>query len=389
MEDFRFQNDTEIIFGRNKEAEVGQEAAKYADTVLFHYGGGSIKEYGTYDTVKNSLQEAGLEVHELGGVQPNPRLSLVREGIQLCQEEGIEFILAVGGGSVIDSSKAIALGVKSDRDIWEYYDGDAEEIPEDILPVGVILTLAAAGSEASTGSVITKEEGKLKRAFDHRALRPEFAILDPELTTTLPDYQTASGAADIMAHVMERYFTNSESVGLTDRLCEGTLRTIIDNLPKLMEDPEDYDARAEVMWASTVAHNDLLGTGREEDWASHGIEHEISGIYDVTHGAGLAVVFPAWMKYVYEHDVERFAQFADRVWGVETDYQNLEETALEGIYRTEKFFSRIGLPTSLSEMDIDDSRIEEMAEKCNDDGPVGNFVELDKGDVEEIYRLAL
>lgn len=389
MEDFRFQNDTEIIFGRDKEAEVGQEVANYADNVLLHYGGGSIKEYGTYDTVKNSLEEAGLEVHELSGVQPNPRLSLVREGIRLCQEEGIDFILAVGGGSVIDSSKAIALGVKSDRDIWEYYDGDAEEIPEDILPVGVILTLAAAGSEASTGSVITKEEGKLKRAFDHRALRPEFAILNPELTTTLPDYQTASGAVDIMAHVMERYFTNSESVGLTDRLCEGTLRTIIDNLPKLMEDPEDYDARAEVMWASTVAHNDLLGTGREEDWASHGIEHEISGIYDVTHGAGLAVVFPAWMKYVYEHDVERFAQFADRVWGVETDYQNLEETALEGIYRTEEFFSRIGLPISLSEMDIDDSRIEEMAEKCTADGPVGNFVELNKEDVEEIYRLAL
>lgn len=389
MEDFRFKNDTEIIFGRDKEAEVGQEVEKYADTVLVHYGGGSIKEYGTYDTVMGSLNEAGLEVHELGGVQPNPRLSLIREGIRLCKEEGIEFILAVGGGSVIDSSKAISLGVKSNKDIWEFYKGGEEEEPEEVLPVGVVLTLAAAGSEASTGSVITKEEGKLKRAFNDQALRPKFAVLNPELTKTLPDYQTASGAADIMAHVMERYFTNTESVGLTDRLCEGTLRTIIDNLPNLMEDPEDYDARAEVMWASTVAHNDLLGTGREEDWASHGIEHEISGIYDVTHGAGLAVVFPAWMKYVYEHDLERFAQFADRVWGVETDYGDLEKTALEGIYHTEEFFSRIGLPTRLSEMDIDDSRIEEMAEKCTANGPVGNFVELEKEDIEKIYRLAL
>ncbi len=389
MEDFRFQNDTEIIFGKNKEAQVGEEVAKYADDVLLHYGGGSIKEYGTYDTVMDSLREADLAVHELGGVKPNPRLSLVREGIELCQKEGVEMILAVGGGSVIDSSKAIALGVKSDKEVWKFYEGNSEEEPEEVLPVGVVLTHAAAGSEASTSSVITKEEGKLKRAFNDRALRPEFATLDPELTATLPDYQTASGAADIMAHVMERYFTNTESVGLTDRLCEGTLRTIIDNLPKLMENPEDYDARAEVMWASTVAHNDLLGTGREEDWASHGIEHEISGIYDVTHGAGLAVIFPAWMKYVYQHDLERFAQFADRVWGVETDYRNLERTALEGIYRTEEFFSRIGLPVRLSEMDVDDSRLEEMAKKCTAEGPVGSFVELDEEDVLEVYRLAL
>ncbi len=389
MDNFRFHNDTEIIFGKGKEEQVGEEAARYADKVLLHYGGGSIKKYGTYDTVVESLQQAGLDIVELGGVQPNPRLSLVREGIELCKREGVGLILAVGGGSVIDSSKAISLGVTSDKDIWEFYKGGDEEEPEEVLPVGVVLTLAAAGSEASTGSVITKEEGKLKRAFNDEELRPEFAVLNPELTTTLPEYQTASGAADIMAHVMERYFTNTQKVGLTDRLCEGTLRTIIDNLPRLMEDPGDYDARAEVMWGSTVAHNDLLGTGREEDWASHAIEHEISGIYDVTHGAGLAVIFPAWMKYVYDHDVERFAQFAHRVWGVETDYHSLDRTAREGIYRTEEFFSRIGLPTRLSDMDVDDSRIEEMAEKCTQNGPVGNFVELDTEDVVEIYRLAL
>lgn len=387
MDDFRFVNDTEIIFGRDKEKQVGSEVKQYTDKVLLHYGGGSIKKYGTYDTILDSLRQEGLEVIELGGVKPNPRLGLVQEGIEICRDQNIDFILAVGGGSVIDSAKAISIGVPYEGDVWEFYTSN-KQAPSS-LPIGVVLTIAAAGSEASTGSVITKEERKLKRAFNDNKLRPEFAVLDPELTYTLPELQTVSGAADIMAHVMERYFTNTTGVGLTDRLCETTLRTIIDSVPRVLDDPEDYDARAQIMWGSTVAHNDLLGAGREEDWASHAIEHEVSGIYDITHGAGLAIIFPAWMKYVYQHDLPRFAQFAQRVWGVETDFNNLERTAREGILQTEQYFSRIGLPTRLSEMDIDDSRFQEMAEKCTVDGPVGNFVPLEPEDVIEIYELAL
>lgn len=390
MENFRFKNSTEIIFGRNRERQVGLEINNYhnsADKVLLHYGGGSIKRYGTYETIVKSLEEADLDIVELGGVKPNPRLGLVNEGIELCREKNVDFILAVGGGSVIDSAKAISIGVPYEGDVWDFYKGEREIKSK--LPVGVVLTIAAAGSEASHGSVITNEEEELKRPCNSRKLRPEFAILNPKLTYTLPEFQTACGAVDIFSHVMERYFTNTEGVGLIDRLCESVMRTVAANAPKVIEEPENYDARAQLMWGSTLAHNDLLGTGREEDWASHRIEHELSGIYDIAHGAGLAIIFPAWMKYVYQHDVPRFAQFADRVWGVETNYSSLEETALKGIARTESFFSKLGLPTHLSDVDIDDSRVEEMAEKRTKDGPVGNFVELDKDDVLEIYKMAL
>jgi len=261
---------------------------------------------------------------------------------------------------------------------------------KEALPVGVVLTIPAAGSEASPSSVITNEDGWYKRGLTTDHIFPRFSILNPELTYTLPNYQTACGAADIMAHIMERYFTNTRNVELTDRLCEATMKTLVNNVPKALANPTDYAVRAEIMWTATVAHNNLLGTGREEDWASHDIEHEISGIYDIAHGAGLAIVFPAWMKYVYKHDVERFAQFAVRVWDVEYDFRNPEETALKGIEKLKEFFSSIGLPTSLSEAGIDDSRLEEMADKCtgSDSYTVGSFVKLNKQAVLEILKLA-
>ena len=388
MENFTFHSPTKIIFGRHTEEQVGNEVKKHATRVLLHYGGGSIKKSGLYQRVIQSLQNADVDFIELGGVQPNPRLGLVRQGIKLCRDQSVDLILAVGGGSVIDSSKAIALGVPYKGNVWDFFEGKAQ--PETSLPVGVILTIPAAGSEASDSCVITKEDGWLKRGHSSQENRPFFAIMNPELTFTLPPYQTACGAADIMAHVMERYFTGTPCVDYTDRLCEATLKTIIKHTPLVLSEPEHYDARAEIMWASTLAHNNLLNTGRTGDWASHQIEHELSGIYDVPHGAGLAVVFPAWMKYVYQHDLQRFVQFAVRVWNVEQDFFNPERTALEGIRRMEEFFQSIGLPIRLGELGIPDDRLEEMAHKCHkgDDDTVGSFVKLTTEDVLNILKLA-
>lgn len=386
MNDFVFQCPTKIIFGKGTENQVGSEAKPYGTRVLLHYGGGSIKRTGLYDRVVKSLKDVGIEIFELPGVKPNPRLSMVREGIKICRENNIDLILAVGGGSSIDSAKAIALGVPYDGDVWDFFMRKA--VPKAALPVGVVLTLPATGSEASISTVITNEDGWYKRGLNSDFNRPRFAIMNPELTYTLPPFQTASGAADIMAHVMERYFTNTPHVDLTDRLCEGTLRTVIKNTPIVLNDPENYDARAELMWAGTIAHNGLLGTGRVEDWASHRIEHELSGIYDVTHGAGLAVVFPAWMKYVYKVNINRFVQFANRVWDVEIDLENPEATALEGIRRIEEFFKSIGLPTTLKDLGIPDDRFEEMAEKCTILGHVGGLKKIYKEDVLRILELA-
>lgn len=386
MNNFTFHNSTRIIFGKGNENTVGSEVRKYSKKVLLHYGGGSIKKSGLYDKVVKSLKEAGVEHIELGGVKPNPRLSLVYEGIDLCKKNDIDFILAVGGGSVIDSAKAIAVGVLYDGDVWDLYMKKATA--DKALPIGTILTIPAAGSESSESSVITKEEGQLKRDIGYDFIRPKFSILNPELCSTLPPYQVACGAADIMAHVMERYFTNTPNVEFTDRLSEATLVTMINNVPRVLKDLNDYDTFAEVMWAGTIAHNGLLGTGREQDWASHMIEHELSGIYDIAHGAGLAIVFPAWMKYVYKRNVNRFVQFAVRVWKVEQDFENPERTALEGIARMEDFFRSIGLPVRLSEAGITDNRFEEMAEKAAGTGTLGGFMKLNKDDIVNIYKLA-
>ncbi len=387
MENFTFQCATKVIFGRQAEEQVGKEVKAYTDKVLLHFGGSSIKKSGLYDRVTARLREAGVSYIELGGVVPNPRVSLVREGIRLCREHNIRFILAVGGGSVIDSAKAIGIGVPYDGDVWDFYMKKAEI--KEMLPVGVVLTIPAAGSEQSHNSVITNEDEQLKLGAGAQCMRPQFAIMNPELTFTLPAYQTASGCMDIMAHVMERYFTNTRGVDFTDRLCESTLKTIIKNLPIALENPEDYNARAEIMWAGSIAHNNLLGVGREQDWGNHAMEHELSAIYDVTHGAGLGVTFPAWMRYVYKHDVARFAQFAARVWDVETMYAP-EEMALEGIRRYSEFIRACGLPTTLSELKIPGDRFEEMARKCTRDDTrvVGCFVRLYAKDVLNIYNMA-
>lgn len=388
MNNFTFQNPTKIIFGRDTEKTVGKETLAYSKNILLHYGGGSIKETGLYDRVIQSLQEAGIRWTELSGVKPNPRLSLVREGIQICREQKLDFILAVGGGSAIDSAKAIAMGVVYDGDVWDIYSGKVN--PTSALPVGTILTIPAAGSEASTASVITNEDGWLKRGFNSEIIYPKFSILNPELAFTLPKYQIASGSADILAHLMERYFTNTPNVELTDRMIEAIMVTLKNHVPKVLREPENYDSWAEIMWSGTIAHNNLMNTGRVGDWGSHDIEHELSAIYDVAHGAGLAVVFPAWMKYVYKHDVARFCQFAVRVWGVEPDFRSPEETALEGIARLEKYFRSIGMPVTLKELGVPDDRLDEMASKATGDDTftIGQFVKLKKADVLNILKLA-
>lgn len=386
MINFVFQNTTKIIFGKETESLVGAEMSKIGKKVLLHYGGGSIKKSGLYDRVIKSLKEAHIEIVELEGVKPNPRLSLVQEGIKICKGEGIDSILAVGGGSVIDSAKAIAAGVMYDGDVWDFYTGKGEITQA--LPVAVILTIPAAGSESSGSSVITNEDGWYKKGAGSDALRPQFSILNPVLTYTLPNYQTACGAVDMFAHILERYFTNVQNVELIDRMSEAVMKTIIENAPKALEDPTDYDSRAEIMWAGTLAHNDLLSTGRIGDWASHDIEHEISGIYDIAHGAGLAIVFPAWMKYVYKHDIPRFAQYANRVWNVDINPFNMEEAAVEGIKRTKRFFKSIGMPVSLQDANIPLDRIPEMAKKATENGRLGQFVPLHEKDVAAILEIA-
>jgi Iron-containing alcohol dehydrogenase. len=389
MNNFTFYSPTYFAFGRGTENEAGSLIRRFGgNKVLIHYGGGSVVRSGLLDRVKASLKKENLEYIELGGVKPNPRSGLVYEGIDLCKKEGIDFILAVGGGSVIDSSKAIAAGTKYDGDFWDFFEG--KPIKE-ALPVGTVLTIAAAGSEGSGDTVITKEEGMLKRGAGSDALRPVFSILNPELTQTLPPYQTACGAVDIMAHVFERYFTNTKEVEITDRLCEAILLTMIKEVPRVIKDPNNYEARANIMWAGMVAHNNLVGVGREQDWASHGIEHELSALYDVAHGAGLAVIFPAWMTYVMKHDVNRFAQIAVRVWGCDMNFANPEETAQEGIARFRQFLKSIGMPTTFKELGAREEDIPLMVEKLGlgENGTIGSFVRLTAKDVENIYRLAL
>lgn len=388
MDNFTFYSPTYFVFGRDTENETGHYVKRFGGSrVLIHYGGGSVKRSGLLDRVKASLEKENISYVELGGVRPNPRSGLVYEGIELCRKEKVDFILAVGGGSTIDSSKAIALGTVYDGDFWDFYCGKATA--EKALPVASVLTIAAAGSEGSIGSVITHEDGMYKRPYDNEILRPVFAIMNPELTMTLPPYQTASGCTDIMAHVLERYFTNTQNVEITDRLCEGVLKTIIKELPKVLENPNDYEARANIMWAGTLAHNDVCGVGRVQDWASHNLEHELSALYDCAHGAGLAVMFPAWMTYVMNHNVERFAQYAVRVWGCEMNFEHPEETAKEGIARTKAFFHSVGMPTSFAELGAKEEDIPKLLETLQIEGRTeGHFVELGPKECEEVYRLA-
>ena len=354
--------------------------------MLIHFGGGSAERSGLLGRVRDSLNKSGISFVELGGVQPNPRDTLVYKGIDLCRSEGVDFILAVGGGSVIDSAKAIAAGVLYDGDFWDFYSG---KNIEKALPVGVVLTIAAAGSEGSGDSVITKEDGMLKRGAGSDALRARFSVLNPALTQTLPAYQTACGATDIMAHVFERYFTNTKEVEITDRLCEAVLITMVKETPRVIADPDNYEARANIMWAGMVAHNGIVGAGRSQDWDSHGIEHELSALYDCAHGAGLAVIMPSWMEFVYKHNVMRFCQMATRVFGCQMNFENPEATALEGIHRFRSFLNSNGMPINFAELGAKEEDIPALVEKFGiGDGRTGGFVALSSADVTEIYKIA-
>jgi alcohol dehydrogenase len=391
MDNFTFYSPTYFIFGRDEENKAGKYVKRFGGSkVLLHYGSGSIIKSGLLDRVKNSLKEENIDFIELGGVKPNPRSGLVYEGIDLCRKEKVDFVLAIGGGSTIDSAKAIAAGTVYDGDFWDYYSGKPVTRA---LPVGTVLTIAAAGSEGSLNSVITNENGMYKRGAAGDALRPVFSILNPALTQTLPPYQTACGATDIMAHLFERYFTTSKEVEVTDRLIEALLLTMVSEAPRVIENPDDYGARANIMWAGMMAHNNSCGVGRSQDWASHDIEHELSAFYDCAHGAGLAVVFPAWMTYNMKHDVNRFAQLASRVWGCQMDFACPENTAKAGIAALKQFLKSIGMPSKLSELGAKEEDIEAMAHTAcfgnGRPGKIGGFVRLDENDVKNIYRLAL
>ena len=391
MENFTFYAPTYFVFGKDTEAESGKYIKRFGGSrVLLHFGGGSVIRSGLLDRVKASLDREGVAYEELGGVMPNPRSGPVYEGIRLCRERNLDFILAVGGGSVIDSAKAIAAGVPYNGDFWDFYQGKPVE---EALPLGTILTISAAGSEGSADTVITHEDGMFKRAASGEALRPKFSILNPALTMTLPPYQTACGITDIMAHLYERYMTNTKEVEVTDRMIEGLLLTMVHEGRRAIEEPDNYDVRANIMWAGMMAHNNSCGVGRGQDWASHVIEHELSAKYDVAHGAGLAVVMPAVMTYNLDHDVMRFAQVANRVWGVSMDFSNPRRTALLGIEAFRSFLTAIGMPRNFADLGAKKEDIPELAHMaCHGDvagGSLGGFVSLNQEDVEKIYRLML
>ena len=385
MKDFNFYAPTRVVFGRESEEKLPQLIQQYGGgKVLVHYGGSSAKRSGLLDKVFKMLNETGISYVELGGVVPNPLLSKVQEGIDLCRKEHVNFILAVGGGSVIDSSKAIGYGVGYPGDVWDFWDGKA--VPQECLPIGVMLTIPAAGSEMSSSCVITKDDGMIKRGVNSDLCRCKFAIMNPERTYTLPAYQTAAGATDIMMHTMERYFSKYEDALLTDALAEALLRQVIASTPIVLENPEDYEHRAAIMWASSLSHNDLMECGTEKDFASHKLEHELSGLFGVTHGAGLAAIWGSWARYVMDKHVSRFVKFTVNVMGVEPD-------ALKGIEAIERFFKSIGMPTSIPELigrPATDDEIAELVRKCSRDGKmnIGAMEILNADDMTAIYRLA-
>lgn len=392
MENFNFYSPTYFHFGAGAEKDTGKLVKRFGGSkVLIHFGGGSVKKNGVLEKVEKSLSDANISFIELGGAMPNPRSGLVYQGIDICKKNEIDFVLAVGGGSAIDSAKAIAAGAVHDGDFWDYYKERDAKAVENSLPVGTVLTISAAGSEGSGNSVITREPEMLKRGAGGEAMRPKFSILNPEFTFTLPPYQTACGITDMMAHVCERYFTNTADVELTDRLCEAILKTIIKEAPIVIKNPDDYQACANIMWAGTLAHNDICGADRVQDWSSHNIEHELSALYDIAHGAGLSVIMPNWMKFVMHHDINRFAQFAVRVWDCDMNYQHPEITAMEGIERFRSFLTSIGMPATFADIGAKVDDIPYLAEKSGytKERPLGHFVKLGKEEIEEIYRLSL
>ena len=390
---FNYWSPTYFAFGKGKESQAGELVKRFGGhKVLLHFGGGSAVRSGLLDRIKASLADAGVGFAELGGVKPNPRSNLVEEGVRLALAENVDFLLAVGGGSVIDSSKAIAIGAANGGEWRRFYVGREVKVRPTIpaaLPVGVVLTIAAAGSEGSTNSVINLEPENLKRAAGGDILRPKFAVMNPELTMSLPPFQTACGLADMFAHLCERYFSPTPDVTLTDNLCEAVMRTVVEESARIMADPSDYQARANVMWAGTLAHNDICGAGRVQDWASHGIEHELSALYDCAHGAGLAVVMPAWMTYVHAADDARFARFARNVFGAGKDEPD-EKAALSGIAAFRRWLKSLGLPLTFAELGAKEEDIPLLVRTLNLNGnALGGFKPIYEKDVEVIYRLCL
>jgi alcohol dehydrogenase len=387
LDNFTFWNPTKLIFGKNQLEQLKTEVPKYGKKVLVVYGGGSIKRNGLYDRVINLLNGLGAQVHELAGVEPNPRLSTVHKGVETCKEEGIEFLLAVGGGSVIDCTKLIAAGAKYNGDAWDIVTKKA--FAKEALPFGTILTLAATGSEMNAGSVITNWETNEKYGWGSPAVFPKFSILDPVNTYTVPKNQTIYGIVDMMSHVFEHYFHLEESTDFQDRMCEGLLLTVMETAPKLLDDLENYDHRATVLYTGTMALNGMLSMGFRGDWATHNIEHAVSAVYDIPHGGGLAILFPNWMKHNLHVKPERFKKLAVRVFGVNPEGKTAEEVGLEGIDKLREFWNSIGAPSRLADYDIDDSQLEVMADKAMINGEFGNFTKLTKEDVLKIYQMSL
>ena len=392
MKDFNYYAPTEVVFGENSEEQVAALVKKYGGTkVLVHYGGKSAERSGLLDKICGLLTEDGIAFKKLGGVVPNPRLSLVHEGIKLCREEGIDFILAVGGGSVIDSSKAIAYGVPYEGEVWDFYLG--KDKATKMLPVACVLTIPAAGSEMSEASVITNEDGDVKLGYSNNLSRPKFAIMNPKRTFTLPPYQTAAGVTDMMMHTMERYFTKDDDMDLTTDIAEAMLRSMKDAIFAVLKNPEDYRYRAQIMWGGSLMHNGLTGCGVTDDWATHQLEHELSGMFDVTHGAGLAAIWPSWARYVMHENLSRFVRFAVNVMDVPNDFTDPEGTALKGIEAMERFYHAIGMPINIKELigkDITDEEIKEMTRKCsrNYQHTCGQLKVLKAEDMENIYKMA-
>ncbi|MGF7033561.1 alcohol dehydrogenase YqhD (iron-dependent ADH family) [Paenibacillus mucilaginosus] len=389
MNAFSFVNPTRILFGEGMVDKLGEQVqAQGARTVLLVYGGGSIKKSGLYDRVLTQLEQAGARAVELPGVEPNPRVTTVRKGIELARAEGVDLILAVGGGSVLDAAKAVAVGVPYEGDVWDFMMRKAEI--KSALPLGTVLTLSATGSEMNGNSVITNWEENLKKSFGSIHAYPKFSILDPTLTYSVPRDQTVNGIVDTMSHVFEQYFSPTQDTPLQERFCEGVLQTVIENGEKALAKPDDYTSRANLMLSSTFALNGgLISVGMQNDWATHMIEHEVSAIYDIAHAAGLAILFPNWMKYVYSERIDRFVQYAVRVWNVDPSGKSDEEVALTGIQATRDYFTRIGAPARLADLGIGEKDIDRMAKETVRFGPVGGFKQLNEEDVKAILRLSL
>lgn len=385
MLDFEFYTPTKVFFGKGKQTQVGKIISDYGyKKIMLQYGKGSIKSNGLYDEIMSSLTKHSIQVVEMGGVEPNPKIEFIREAVKLAKETGVELILAVGGGSVIDAAKYTALGAKADCDIWDFVTG--KEKPKAALPTGCVLTIAAAGSEMSASAVVTDLSLNMKRGFTSELNRPLFAICNPELTYTVSPYQTACGITDIMAHTIERYFTPCEPTDLTDRIAESILKSVICSAKVVMKNPSDYDARANIMWASSLSHNNLTGCGRINALPVHQLEHALSGEFDsVSHGAGLAVLFPAWARYVYMHNISRFAQFARRVWDV--DESDDKKAAEKGIEAMAEFFKSIGMPSALREFEIDENCIDRLAELCTFNGKrtIKSVIELGNKEIKDIF----